>query len=174
MEHAKKYMLVDPQMYRPSMPEKSLGNLDSEIRATLNGDLPDDQKAKQYMLTLKKFRVHENSTKPTKPKPAITDELVGSLPPNQQYKAKKLLRLIRDNPDIDWSDKGELIYKQSLIPKSHVADLFADSLSTKKPTEDIPAGWEQFDEVLESSQVPATLARRRSKRRRSGKKWINY
>jgi len=173
MDHAKKYVLVDPQMYRPSMPEKSLSGLDHEIQATLNGDLPDDQKAKLYMITLKKYRAHDGSTKPAEPKIDLDSELADSLPPTQQYKAKKLLRLIRDNPDIDWSDKGELIYKQSLVPQSHVADLFGDALSTKRPVEG-PIGWEEFDEVLNFSKAPSTLASRRTPKRRGrpAKKWI--
>ena len=175
MDHAKKYMLVDPQMYRPSMPEKSLSSLDQEIRTTLNGDLPDDQKAKLYMITLKKYRAHDGSTKPAEPKIDLDNELADSLPPTQQYKAKKLLRLIRDNPDIDWSDKGELIYKQSLVPQSHVADLFGDALSTtrQRPVEG-PIGCEEFGEVLDTSKVPASVATRRTPKRRGrpAKKWI--
>lgn len=177
MEHAKKYMLVDPQMYRPSLPEKSLSRLDQDIQSTLNGDLPDDQKVKLYMSTLKKYRTQDGNTKQPEPKLNLDNELTDTLPSTQQYKAKKLLRLIRDNPDIDWSDKGELIYKQTLIPESHIADLFGDIIATKRPAEG-PAGWEEFDEVLESSKVPSTLAKRRkrvTKRRvRSAKTWIPH
>ena len=57
MEHAKKYILVNPQMYRPTLPEKSLSGLDLEIKTILNNDLPDDEKAKMYSSALK-------STKP--------------------------------------------------------------------------------------------------------------
>ena len=171
MEHAKKYVLVDPQVYRPFLPEKSLSILDHEIQATLNSGLPDDEKAKLYVSALKRFKAYDNSTKPPPPKLNLTTELADSLPPNQQYKAKKLLRLIKDNPDIDWSDKGELICKQSLIPKSHAADLFGDVFSAKKPV-DGPLGWEAFDEGLDSSRVPADLVKRRVvKRKRSKQKW---
>src|SRR6188508_1944483 len=145
MEHAKKYILVDPQMYRPSLPEKSLSGLDFEIKTILNNDLPDDEKAKMYSSALKKYKTYDNSTKIPEPKPTV--DLTDTLPPNQQYKVKKLWRLVRDNPDIDWSDKGELIYKQSLIPNSHVSDLFSDALSTKRPVQG-PAGWEVFGDVL--------------------------
>lgn len=172
MEHAKKYMLVSPEMYRPSMPEKSLSNLDREMQTILNGDLPDDQKVKMYALTLKKYKTHENNTRP-KPKVNLIDELADSLPPSQQYKAKKLLRLVKDNPDIDWSDKGELIYKQSVIPQSHVSDLFGDALTTKRPVEG-PVGWEAFDEVLDSSKVSTTLAKRRKSVKQRITKWITH
>ena len=131
MEHAKKYILVDPQMYRPSMPEKSLSTLDTEIQTILNGTLPDDQKAMLYTLTLKKFKAFDNNTKVPELKISAESELAGELPPNQQYKANKLLRLIKDNPDIEWSDKGELIYKQTLVPNSHITDIFDDIFATK-------------------------------------------
>ena len=170
MEHAKKYVLVDPQMYRPSLPEKSLSRLDLEIQNILNNDLPDDQKVIMYNATLKKYRTYDNSMKAVEPKPTIEQELTDTLPPNQQYKAKKLWRLIKDNPDIDWSDKGELIYKQSLIPNSHVSDLFGDALATKRPVEG-PIAWEEFDDVLDTSGVPPTLAKRRKVKKKK-QAWI--
>jgi hypothetical protein len=168
MEHAKKYVLVDPQMYRPSMPEKSLSSLDHEIQSTLNSQLPDDEKAKLYVSALKRFKAYDKKPPPSKIN--IETELNDGLPPNQQYKAKKLLRLIKDNPDIDWSDKGELIYKQTKISKSHVADLFGDVLSTQRPVEG-PVGWEAFDEGI--SEVPTALVKRRIQKRKRGRpKWI--
>jgi len=169
MEHAKKYVLVDPQMYRPSMPEKSLSELDKVIHQTLNSELPDDEKAKLYMAALHRFKAYD--AKPPPPKLNLESELANSLPPNQQYKAKKLLRLIKDNPDIDWKDTGELIYKQTTVPKSHVTDLFADALAPSRPTEGA-IGWEEFDEGI--SQVPTTLVKKRTvKRKRGRQKWIH-
>ena len=168
MDHAKKYVLIDPLMYRPSMPEKSLSELDKVIQSTLESQLPDDEKAKLYVSALKRFKAYESGMKPPPPKPNIESEI--AVPPNQQYKAKKLLRLIRDNPDIDWSDNGELIYKQSLIPNSHVSDLFNDALAAKRPAQGA-VGWEQFDEGLE--RVPTDLVKKRvAKRKRGRPTWI--
>ena len=164
MDHAKKYVLVDPQMYRPSLPEKSLSGLDREIRTILDNDMPDDEKAKLYTQTLKKYKTYDNNTKAPEPKPAI--DLADTLPPSQQYKVKKLWRLVKDNPDIDWSNKGELIYRQRLIPNSHVSDLFSDALATKRLG---VTGWEEFDDVLDSSNVPISLAKRRTVKRLSKK-----
>ena len=168
MEHAKKFVLVDPQMYRPTMPEKSLSKLDSDIQSTLASELPDDEKAKMYIAALHRFKAHD--AKPPPPKINLENELAGTLPPNQQYKAKKLLRLIKDNPDIDWNDKGELIYKQTTIPKSHVVDLFGDALASTRPKEGA-VGWESFDEGI--AHVPSTLVKKRVPKRRAGRsKWI--
>src|SRR6187399_235731 len=164
MDHAKKYVLVDPQMYRPSLPEKSLSGLDREIRAILDNDIPDDEKAKLYTQTLKKYKTYDNNTKTPEPKPEI--DLSDTLPPSQQYKVKKLWRLIKDNPDLDWSNRGELIYRQRLIPDSHVSDLLGDALATKRLG---VTGWEEFDDVLDSSKVPISLAKRRTVKRLSKK-----
>ena len=79
MDHAKKYVLVDPQMYRPSLPEKSLSGLDREIRTILDNDIPDDEKAKLYTQTLKKYKTYDNNTKTPEPKPMI--DLTDTLPP---------------------------------------------------------------------------------------------
>ena len=166
MDHAKKYVLVDPQMYRPSLSEKSLSGLDREIRTILDNDMPDDEKAKLYTQTLKKYKTYDNNTKTPESKPAI--DLTDTLPPSQQYKVKKLWRLVKDNPDIDWSNKGELIYRQRLIPNSHVSDLFSDALATKRPAEGA-IGWEEFDDILDSSKVPTALAKRRTVKRLSKK-----
>ena len=69
MDHTKKYVLVDPQMYRLSLPEKSISGLDLEIRTILDNDLADDQKAKMYSSVLKKYRTYDNSTRMPKPNP---------------------------------------------------------------------------------------------------------
>lgn len=172
MEHAKKYVLVDPMMYRPSMPEKSLSSLDREIENALNSQLPDDEKVKLYVSALKKFKNYDNNTKPQPAKFNLDDELADSLPPHQQYKAKKLLRLIKDNPDIDWSDRGELIYKQTRIPDSHFSDLFGDALAVKRPLEGA-VGWEEFDEGVASSKVPESLVKRLGVSKKKRRKWIN-
>lgn len=167
MDHAKKMILVDPQTYIPTpsmQTDRKLSELDYEMQTTLNSDIPDDQKAKLYVATLKKFRAFENNARAPEIKNVAANELKEALSPAQQYKAKKLLRLIKDNPALDWSDKGELIYKQTLVPNSHIADLFEDALATKRPV-DGPIAWEEFGDVLDSSNVPHTLAKRRVKRR---------
>ena len=175
MEHAKKYVLVDPLIHQQSLAAPlqqlstqseqtviKLGQLDNDIQSTLNSHLPDDEKAKLYMTALRKYKAYNK--KPTQPKLNLETELGGSLPPNQQHKAKKLLRLIQENPDIDWSDKGELIYRQTLVPKSHVSDLFADALAAQRSVQG-PIGWEAFNSGLDA--VPPSLVKRRKKA-----KWI--
>ena len=79
MEHAKKYVLLDPLMHQQTVPIQQqqssaqseqtvikLGELDKDIQITLNSQLPDDEKAKLYMTTLRKYKAYNK--KPAQPK----------------------------------------------------------------------------------------------------------
>ena len=111
MEHAKKYMLVDP--HRPTIKEKTLSNLDSVIEEILRSDLPYDEKAKRYTVALNKFRAIEDYSprvSETLQNKDFDSNVINSVPLAQQYKAKRLLDYLRKDPEIQWSDKGELIH----------------------------------------------------------------
>src|SRR2546425_5724020 len=46
MEHTKKFVLVDPRFVRPTMRDKVLSGLDTEISNILNSDVSDEIKAR--------------------------------------------------------------------------------------------------------------------------------
>ena len=56
MEHTKKFVLVDPRFVRPSMRDKVLSGLDTEISDILNSDAPDEIKARSYVTALARFK----------------------------------------------------------------------------------------------------------------------
>jgi len=56
MEHAKKFVLVDPRFVRPSMRDKTLSGLDADISNILESDASDEMKAKNYAATLSRFK----------------------------------------------------------------------------------------------------------------------
>src|SRR5437899_1947411 len=56
MEHTKKFVLVDPRFVRPSMRDKVLSGLDTEISDILNSDVSDEIKARSYVSALARFR----------------------------------------------------------------------------------------------------------------------
>ena len=95
MDHAKKYVLVDPAMYRPSAalpiaapiavsvaPIATPSSLDKEIQQTLDSQLPDDEKAKLYISTLRRYKAYNQKPAPTKVN--LETELSGSLPPSEE------------------------------------------------------------------------------------------
>jgi len=183
MDHVKKMILIDPKMYRPSMRDKSLSALDTEIDSILNSEIPHDEKAKRYNAILNKFRAHTN---PTQAKTPVIDqlepEILKAVPPNQAYKAKRLLDHLKKQADVDWSTSGELIYRQRNIPDSNIIDLINDVLKTKST--EAPNGWEAFAKSLENApqELIGNTERRRfirepttPKRKRTKKhNWIEY
>lgn len=153
MEYAKKMMLVEPRLMRPSMREKSLSKLDEMIEETLTSDLPDDEKAKRYTMTLNKFRYYDEP--PVTPVAKKDDDILQSIQSNQQYKAKRLLQQLKKNSDIKFDDDGQIIYRQSLVPNSNISDLLTDVL--KKKTTVAPVGWQQFSDSLKASNIGREL-----------------
>jgi len=93
----KKLVLVNPEVasaiYKPTTTEKKLGTLDQAIRDILNSSLPDDEKAKQYVTTLKTHKLLSSSK--TRPVDAESEILDSIDPPQEKARAKELLRLIK-------------------------------------------------------------------------------
>jgi hypothetical protein len=127
-----------------------ISQLDNEVRDILNGDEPDDIKAKRYAMIIKKFRVPE----PTRERVDKIDdaEILESVSPAIRYKAKRLIRIIKEIPELEWNERGELIHRQSTIQGSNIVELFADVLKAKRVGEDRPDGWEEFPEGLATSK----------------------
>src|SRR5215470_3907018 len=101
----KKMVLVNPEMYKQSITEKKLNSLDQDLGEILNSSLPDDEKAKRYVATLKTHKI----LSATRPKLIDAEkEMLSSVkPPNQKLRAKELLELIK--PYLLWNDDGEIL-----------------------------------------------------------------
>lgn len=160
MNSAKKYVLLEPSIYERQFQqnsethsisarnptEQSLTRLDGEMRSILESADPDDVKVKRYSVALKRFREFSGQTI-EKHESQILDEIeiLDSVPPNVRYKAKRLLQVIRDIPELTWNGRGELVYMQSAIPNSNIVALFNDILKQQKGTQMYrPAGWKEF------------------------------
>ena len=154
MEHAKKLLLVDPNA-RQTIAEKKLSKLDQDVTLILSSDLPDDEKAKRYIQAMQSFKYFDPiKSKKVDPK----DQLLQSLPVKIQPQAKQLLEKIQ--PYISWSDSGELVYKDSVIPYSNIVDLLTSVLQQTNYKDPDPEGWPQFAESLTRAKVPKELIRK--------------
>ena len=69
MEHTKKFVLVDPRFVRPSMRDKALSTLDTDISNILNSNDSDEFKAKSYMSAASRFTNLSAPPKLAKPTP---------------------------------------------------------------------------------------------------------
>jgi hypothetical protein len=130
--------------------------LDSKVREILEGDMPDDVKAKHYAMALKKFRVRL----PVKYVEDIVDEteILESVPTSMRHKAKRLIRIVKENPHLAWNERGELIYNQTIINGSNIVELFNDIFRNRNIGGERALGWREFSEGLaQSSEISKDL-----------------
>lgn len=143
----------------------SLTGLDAEISQILNDvGISDDVKVKRYSDALTRYRQatdKDYSSRPVASSPHPEDEAMLFLPPIQQYKARRLLRKIKETRLGEWNADGNLVYKQSTVPGSNVTDLLTDLLQTRSgsasSSSETPAGWPQFARLLVDAGVSKEL-----------------
>ncbi len=163
MEQTKKMILIDSRVLeklQESMRDKTLTKLDSTIEDVLRTDMPDDEKAKKYSASLNKYLAIKDepaSSSPPVPMPKLfkEDDILHSVPVNMRGKAAKLLEYMKRNPNIAWSDRGELIYENELVPDSHAVDLVNDLV--RKRNSKLPVGWDILARALKESNIPRRL-----------------
>ena len=159
MEHTKKYILVDPRFARPTIKDKALSALDSEIGEILNSEVSDELKAKQYSATLSRFRNYsQDQTQKINPIEKLESQVLKSVPHNDKYKAKRLIDRLKRDKTVEWDDDGQLTYHQDKIPKSNIVDLISNTLKSKS-AEEPPIGWEKFAQSLAENEIPQELVR---------------
>ena len=175
MEHAKKMVLVEPRQiekFKESMVDKTLSKLDGEIYEILHRDIADDEKAKLYSNSLSrylnidkptvvtKFSLNESEeekkTEPVKESKNIESLVLETVPKKWKSHASRLLTHIKNNPEVNWSEKGELVLKTTTIPKTHVVDLVNDLLRKRTSTPS-PTGWMQLADALKDYNIPREL-----------------
>ena len=157
---------------------KAMSTLDHDMEGVLSQqDLGVDEKVKQYNQVLQRYVNYEDKRKMVEQAPiqmqmigspepsssipspltadAIEREVVDSVPPCMKKKAQLLINRIKAHPQLAWSDQGELVYKDQVVPNTNVADLVNDVLRRRKHFE--PHGWQTFARALKETNVPQDL-----------------
>ena len=89
MEHTKKFVLVDPRFVKPSMRDKTLSGLDSDISNILNSEESDEIKARSYISALARYKNISAPPKPTPPPPVVPPAVSNAaVPATFQFKAR--------------------------------------------------------------------------------------
>jgi hypothetical protein len=91
----------------------------------------------------------------TETKDAIEEEKLESFPKTMKTKAELLVRKMKADPNIAWSEKGELKYKGETVRGSNVVVLVNDVRRKRKYFN--PQRWEPFGEALREANVPQYL-----------------
>ena len=151
---------------------KVMDTLDKKMESILEReDLSTDERLKLYDQSFTRYlNVHDDyrprpvvskvSTSPpavieTETKDAIEEEILESVPKTMKTKAELLVRKMKADPNIAWSEKGELQYKGETVRGSNVVDSVNDVLRKRKYFN--PQGWETFGEALREANVPQNL-----------------
>ena len=89
----------------------------------------------------------------------LSDEMiVRGIPKNMKTRAQALLARLKEREDvITWDERGQVILKGDLIPKSNISDLVSDAMRSRKHFN--PVGVQKFYDVLNKINVPKDLVR---------------
>ena len=89
----------------------------------------------------------------------LSDEMiVRGIPKNMKTRAQALLARLKEREDaITWDERGQVILKGDLIPKSNISDLISDAMRSRKHFN--PVGVQQFYDILYEINVPKDLVR---------------
>src|SRR5688572_23012183 len=185
MEHTKKMILVETRQLeklKESMLDKTLSKLDGEIYDILHRNIADDEKAKLYSNSLSRYLnidkpsvvtttfksedvsasdvgaaiASENASESVKDSQNVESLVLETVPRKWKSQASRLLTHIKNNPDVTWSEKGELVLKNTTIPKTHAVDLVNDLLRKRTSTSN-PSGWKQLANALKDYNIPHEL-----------------
>ena len=90
---------------------------------------------------------------------SLSDEMiVRGIPKNMKTRAQALLTRLKEREDvITWDDRGQVILKGTLIPKSNISDLISDAMRSRKHFN--PVGVQKFYDVLYEINIPKDLVR---------------
>ena len=160
------------------MLEEKLCQLDQAMQHILDRkDVSQEEKLKLYHQILQKYLLYKDKVQPMTVKvigepslpephtmaPPLADEMqesmeteiIQSAPKNLRHKASLLLRRLKQDGNIAWNTKGELIYKGDVVPNTHIHDLVQDVLRKRKTH--VPIGWQTFARALRESNIPQDL-----------------
>ena len=82
-------------------------------------------------------------------------DIVESVPKSLKSKADRLMKRLKNDPTIQWNDRGELILEGAIIPGSNMMDLVHDVLIKRKLRD--PVGWQPFVKHPKDINVPMEL-----------------
>ena len=82
-------------------------------------------------------------------------DIVESVPKSLKSKADHLMKRLKNEPTIQWNDRGELILDGATVPGSNMVDLVHDVLRKRKQSD--PVGWQPFVKHLKHINIPMEL-----------------
>ena len=152
-------------------------HLDEEIGILLNRtDIAEYEKSKRYAELLRQYLSYQQNkntagdralpaptptesstvvdgTKPQRSQTYSKDDILNAIPEKFRGKAISMINLLKTQPSLlDWNDRGEIIYKGDLVPRSHVTDLLRIAVLPKARGDVV--GAPVFTQALREMNIP--------------------
>jgi len=180
--HSKKMLLVPAEtiLGQQDPYAKKMSDLDIKMDQIMKRkDLDEFNKVLQYQQILEEYLavrqkllrptpipiIEQQKDQPTSATPVVNnknnedskvvDTVLKSVPKSYKNKAERLLTIMKDIPNLTWSDKGEMVLDGKRFDGSHYVDLVNDVL--RKRTTKIPIGWEALASELGKVNIPQDL-----------------
>lgn len=168
MEFSKKFVLVPEDRVQDT---EHLSELDQRMKSILQSkDLSEDEKATLYLQVLQKY-TYFSTEKKMEPEPELIppdnisipvksekedleEKMMNTVPVRFKDTAKEIYQFLKDQQFFKWNSKGELIYKEEIVPGSNIVNLINDFLRNRKH---IPSGRTVFLKALNEVQLPELL-----------------
>lgn len=151
--------------------KREMSRLDTEMLEIINSEAYTEQeKVDLYNQTLSRFQELYRQTKPLikapqtlsnsdttelpEPnlKPEVEGELTFSFPKTQRNLGSKLVKFLKNDPEISWLSNGTVILKGVELPGSNITDLISKAAGSKKRSLNL-TGWEQFSKLFSPHQL---------------------
>ena len=97
-----------------------------------------------------------NNLEASEMKEIHSTEVLNQLPSKLRGSADRIMRALSKHPDIlRWNDRGNIIFKNQLVPSSNITDLLSDVLVKRKNFH--PQGQNSFLHALKEMNIPESL-----------------
>lgn len=154
---------LDQTVVRPP-DQQYLTELDKQIEAILsNKTMPTDLKVKMYNQALHQYagfkssdqQVSDDTKAVSIEKENVLDIIVETVPKASKNKAKLLIEHLKNNRDISWNKRLELVYQGKVVSNSNIHDLISTFVRpfANKTKYDV-SGWREFAQGLLDNNVP--------------------
>ena len=165
----------------PNPTSETFMQIDADMKNILDTTtMSQHEKVKAYQQALRQYLIKaeqlENRVRDVQPKvrfestPTIKSEpmletdkivkmerrIVDNLPKTMQNKGQILLDYIRDMTDLNWNERGELLFNNQPLAGSNISDLVNETLRPRKLSSE-PTGWTSYVNALKASNIPQDL-----------------
>ena len=83
------------------------------------------------------------------------EDILSLLPEKLREKGKQFLHFLKNEPSIDWDEKGRVIIDGKILNFSHITDFLKDTLQPGKPIEHLETWYEKLSDSVPLSLVHA-------------------